>query len=222
MSIDTKMMESIGVATKPKIAEKKNGEFSQADFLKMLTAEMKFQNPMEPQDPSKFVDQLSQMNAIQSTQKMQATFQQMTDAMGSGQALQASGLIGKSVMAPGGSGNLLPGGSLRGQVNLQESTPSMRAIITDGAGQTVRVMNLGSHSAGAANFVWDGQKSDGAQASPGIYHVKVDAMVNGEMTSQDVRLAKLVDSVSIDAKKGVALNLHNGDRVSLKDVSEIF
>lgn len=222
MSYDATIASAAGVSTQPtSTAPKKSGTLQQADFLKMLVAQMKFQNPMEPTDPSKFMEQMSQMTMVQGISDMQATFKGMAESMNAGQAFQASGLIGREVLVPGDTGNLLPGGSIRGQVDLQESTSALRVSVTDKSGRVVKVMELGSQKAGKADFTWDGKLDDGTQAAAGTYKIKVEAMSEGSMKAQDATLSGKVESVNIDSK-GVALNLQDGRQFGLKDIKEIF
>lgn len=222
MNYDATIANSAGVSTQPVGATaKKKGELDQADFLKMLVAQMKFQNPMEPQDPSKFMDQMSQMSMIQGMQKMQDTFKGMTNTLVANQALQATSLIGRTVLVPSDTGNLLPGGDIRGQVDLQQSTAALQVKVSDASGNVVKVMDLGTHPDGAVDFTWNGTLDDGTKAPTGEYKFAVDAMVEDKMTAQDIHLSALVDSVNID-KQGVALNLRDGRQFGLNDVSKIF
>lgn len=222
MSYDASIASAAGVATQAtSTAAKKSGKLEQADFLKMLVAQMKFQNPMEPTDPSKFMEQMSQMTMIQGISDMQTTFKGLAESMSAGQAFQASSLIGRDVLVPGETGNLLPGGSIRGQVDLQESTTALRVSITDKSGRVVKVMELGSQKAGKADFSWDGKLDDGTKAAAGAYKVKVEAMTEGSMKVQEANLSATVESVNIDSK-GVALNLQDGRQFGLKDIKEIF
>lgn len=227
MSYDPKIASSIGIATQNtgtstgSTAKKSPGQLDQSDFLKMLVAEMQFQNPMQPQDPSKYLEQISQMSMIQGMQDMQSTFSNMVNTMGSSQIMQASSLIGLSVMAPGNTGNLLPGKSIDGQVVLPQSTDSLQIKISDASGQVVKVMNMGSQVSGTVDFSWNGVMDNGAQAPAGAYSIKATSMVDGKPAAQDTRVAAVVDSVNLD-KSGVALNLQDGRQIGMKDVSTIF
>jgi flagellar basal-body rod modification protein FlgD len=63
-------------------------------FLKLLVAQLKYQNPMEPVDSSQFMAQTAQFTMVE---KLQALATQ-TDALVAGEASQrAAGLLGRQV-----------------------------------------------------------------------------------------------------------------------------
>lgn len=64
------------------------------DFLKLLTTELRNQDPMQPMDDTQSVAQLAQFSALSSTQELNSSFQNFQSNFG---VMQASGLIGKSV-----------------------------------------------------------------------------------------------------------------------------
>lgn len=222
MSFDSKIAETAGlIKPKANTPEKKSNQLNQDDFLKMIIAQMKYQNPLEPQDAGKYMDQMTQMSSMQGMQDMQASFKNMVDSMGSGQIMQASSLVGRSVMVPGTSGNYLPGSPLRGEIVLPKAVSSLKVEISDASGKVVKTMNLGEQKEGAADISWDGDRDDGTQAKAGFYSVKATATVEGKPVSQEVRMSAAVSSVNV-GKTGVALNLQDGRQFSLNDVSEIF
>ncbi|HEU5447912.1 MAG TPA: flagellar hook capping FlgD N-terminal domain-containing protein, partial [Acidimicrobiia bacterium] len=63
-------------------------------FLKLLVAQLKYQNPMEPVDSSQFMAQTAQFTMVEKLQAMAA----QTDALVAGEASQrAAGLLGHQV-----------------------------------------------------------------------------------------------------------------------------
>ena len=63
-------------------------------FLKLLVAQLKFQNPMEPADSSQFMAQTAQFTMVEKLQAMAAQI----DALVAGEASQrAAGLLGRQV-----------------------------------------------------------------------------------------------------------------------------
>jgi flagellar basal-body rod modification protein FlgD len=63
-------------------------------FLKLLVAQLKYQNPMDPVDSSQFMAQTAQFTMVEKLQAMAA----QTDALVAGEASQrAAGLLGRQV-----------------------------------------------------------------------------------------------------------------------------
>lgn len=67
---------------------------SKVDFLTLLSAQLKYQDPMAPTDQEAFIGQLSQMTMVESIQEMKASFTQMLKLQ---EISQTVNLIGKTV-----------------------------------------------------------------------------------------------------------------------------
>lgn len=68
-------------------------------FMKLLLAQLKHQDPLNPMKDQEFMAQLAQMNTLSEIQKLNANIESMTRA----QAIsQGAGLIGKAVQATSG------------------------------------------------------------------------------------------------------------------------
>lgn len=65
-------------------------------FLRLLVAQMRYQNPMSPSDPSAMLEQTTQLRQVETLNQVARTQQQM---LGMHQASMASGLVGKTVTA---------------------------------------------------------------------------------------------------------------------------
>lgn len=75
-------------------------------FLKLLVTELQNQDPMEPTDSSKILDQLSSIRSIQSNDKLSDTLSSVT----TGQSLStASSLIGKTISGLNSDGDKVSG-----------------------------------------------------------------------------------------------------------------
>ncbi|WP_277395290.1 flagellar hook capping FlgD N-terminal domain-containing protein, partial [Pseudomonas viridiflava] len=70
-------------------------------FLQLLVTQLKNQNPLDPQDNSAFVAQLAQFSSLEGITTLNDTVSGIAGNYNSSQALQASSLVGRSVIAPG-------------------------------------------------------------------------------------------------------------------------
>ncbi len=77
-------------------------QLGQNDFLKLLVAQLQYQNPMQPVDSSQFMAQTAQFSMVEKLTDM-AT---QTDALVAGEAAQrAAGLLGRQVTWNDAAGN---------------------------------------------------------------------------------------------------------------------
>ena len=81
-----------------------NMQINQADFLQLITAQMKDQNPLSPSDPTQFVTQLEGMSQVSAMQSMQTSMQASS-------IMNGTTLIGRSILAPGTQVTLATGGA---------------------------------------------------------------------------------------------------------------
>ena len=70
-------------------------------FLKLLVAQLKYQNPLEPTDSAAFMAQTAQFTVVE---KLDALAKNNAELLSTNRALSASSLIGQSVVAPGPDG----------------------------------------------------------------------------------------------------------------------
>lgn len=191
-------------------------------FLQLLVTQLQNQNPLDPQDNSEFVAQLAQFSSLESMQTLNDTVGTLLGNYTSTQALQASSLVGRTVIAEGDSATIEAGTGLSGQVDLTSSTSSMTVTVYDADGNIVKNIDLGDQSTGTINFTWDGTDNGGVAAAAGTYTFKAEATVDGTAVAQTTYLPSVVSSVTVGSTAGAfTLNLTNGESVALSDVKTI-
>jgi flagellar basal-body rod modification protein FlgD len=79
------------------------GQFDGEAFLKLLVAQLRFQNPMAPSDPTAMLQQTAQFSQVETLQRVAASQQQL---LGLAHATVASGMIGKEVTAETSAGTV--------------------------------------------------------------------------------------------------------------------
>ncbi len=147
----------------------------QNQFLNMLVAQLKNQDPTNPMDNSQLTTQLAQINTLSGIEKLNTTLGSISGQISSSQSLQSATLIGHGVMVHGsqvlvGSGTTTPFG-----VELSTASTATTATIKDASGATVRTIDLGALTAGVHTFSWDGTLTDGSTAPDGKYTVSLAA-----------------------------------------------
>lgn len=75
-------------------------------FLKLLVAQMKYQDPMNPTDSSEFLSQSAQFTSLE---KMTTTAEEVTQLVGLQTAFGASTLVGRTVTYPAADGTSTSG-----------------------------------------------------------------------------------------------------------------
>lgn len=221
---DNPLIDKYSIQDRTRLENEKRTTLGQEDFLKLMTTQLQNQDPMKPMENGEFLGQMAQFSTVAGQQEMQQSIDKLTSSLISGQALQASSLVGRLVMVPGGQGYLPQGEGDRffGSVEVESSTPNVSVDIMTKAGQLVKTISLGSQNEGAARFSWDGTDFQGNNMPPGEYVVKARAQVDGEEQALKTFMVAPVDSVTLgrDGTKTV-LNVAGIGSMGIDKVREI-
>ena len=203
-----------GAATKSATQE------SEDRFLKLLVTQMKNQDPLNPLDNAQVTSQMAQLSTVSGIEKLNATLQAMSSSFMSSQSLQAAGMIGHSVLAPGSS-LLLQNGAAVGGFELKQPVDHAIVTIKGAAGNTLHSMDLGAQQAGVVMFQWDGVTDSGANAANGAYAFEVSATQGGQSVAAERLALGMVGSVSLGSS-GVTLNTDVLGSLDVTTVKQIF
>ncbi len=207
---------------RPRGSDSNDNELGQEDFFTLMVAQLRNQDPTSPQDGAEFLTQIAQFGTVNGIQELENSFAQLAGAINGNQALAASSLIGRDVLLPGGFGHLSEGEVLSGQVDLPQSTSSVRIEIKDENNRLVRVLNLGQQDAGGNEFTWDGLDSNGDPAPTGRYNITAEAVYGDENFAVEVLVAGRVESVSLGGFAGqTVVSVAGLGPVGLSDVRGI-
>ncbi|MCP1118752.1 flagellar hook assembly protein FlgD [Robbsia andropogonis] len=199
----------------------KTGEDLQNTFMRLLVTEMKNQDPTNPMDSSQMTSQLAQINTVSGIAGLNATMTSLAKQLNAGQQVQASNLIGKSVIANGHDIALEKGKASAFGVNLDAAAKDVQVKISDETGKVVRSMKVSGEQSGVNTLSWDGKNDQGIALPDGKYSFKVSA-TNGDdpVSAQALSQAK-VESVIAQPNGSAGLKLNNGGTTSLSSVSQI-
>lgn len=193
---------------------------AQDRFLKLLTTQLKNQDPLNPMDNAQMTSQLAQISTVDGIEKLNATLSQLLSSSADSEALQAAALVGHQVIIAGNGLNLTDAGAVGG-VELAANADQVAVTIKDANGIVMNTLNLGKLDAGVHNFVWDGKTDTGVQAANGNYSISVAATQGANnVTATALQLAG-VQNIN-RSSLGVSLNLGALGLVTLNDIKQIF
>jgi flagellar basal-body rod modification protein FlgD len=196
-------------------------ELGKNEFMELMIAQLKNQNPLEPQDNGQFISQLAQFSSLEEMQKLSGSVDDVVSQFRSTQALQASAMVGRTVLAPSNFGVLGASGQISGNVEVPATTAGLRVSIENGAGERVRQLDLGGQSAGVVGFNWDGKDGNGNSLPPGSYRIAAEASYPDGQQQLGTMVSANVDSVSLGQGGSVTLNLAGMGSIALSDVQQI-
>ncbi len=174
-------------------------------FMKLLVAQMKNQDPLNPMDNAQMTSQIAQINMVGGIEKLNGTVESLLKGFQTLQAQSAAQLPGRDVLVAGKAVSLA-GGTAQGGVQLAAAADAVNVDIVDAAGITVRTLQLGASPAGVRGFTWDGIRNDGKTASDGTYTLRVTATAGGKAVDATALAAARVQAVSTGSD-GVQVDL---------------
>ena len=202
-------------------ATKGKDKLGQDEFLKLMLAQLKNQDPMKAMDPSQFLGQLAQFSTVTGIQEMQGSITTLTDSMRASQVLDGATMVGRNVLVDQSDVNLGATDSINGAIDIPSGTSAAQLNVLDSAGQLVRRIPLSTNT-GLNDFSWDGTDDLGQRVSAGEYSLEVVATVGGEAQSLTPLVATPVSSVTIDPKgAGLVLNTSALGSVPLTQVRRV-
>lgn len=194
----------------------------QKDFLRLMVAQVKNQDPMQPQANGEFLSQLAQFSTNDGVTKMQESLQQMASSLQSNQALQASALVGRKVLV--GSDHLSLGteGEVNTAIDIPPGLSNLTASVYSESGELIKTIPLGQPTPGFFQFGWDGMGQNNQRSPAGNYKISVRGTYGGQEVSLKTMTSANVDSVSLGQNgEGLKLNVAGIGSVSLDQVRQI-
>lgn len=198
-----------------------NKELGQDEFLELMTAQLKNQDPMEPMDNGEFLGQMAQFSTVSGIEKMQIALDNLSATYASSQTLQSTQLVGQEVLIESDTMELTDSGETSGAFDLEVGSGNVIVNIADQSGTVVRQIDMGAIDAGRHTFSWNGMDNRGTPMPAGTYTANVSVQQGDEFTAASVLSSRIIESVEFGAGGQSTLNTKQGDVLTLADIRQI-
>ncbi|UXC89846.1 flagellar hook capping protein [Sphingobium sp. RSMS] len=149
-------------------------EMGQADFLRLLTAQMQTQDPFEPVDNAQMVAQMATITNSSGIAEMNQTLKNLASQLTGSRLGDAASWIGKSMLVQSNIAAPDAAGQYMGQVSFADATSGASVDLIDGNGNVVKTIELGDQPKGDINFYWDGKDEAGNTIATDALKIKVN------------------------------------------------
>lgn len=200
---------SLGDASKAATGKQSLGKDA---FLQLLVTQLKNQNPLSPQDNGAFVAQLAQFSSLEGINTLNDSVNAISSNFSSSQALQASSLVGRSIIIQTDKAMVDTSKSMTCSVDVKTATGNVTIKVTDKDGNLVRTIEMGAQAVGSQSFIWDGKNDKGEVAPAGTYTFNATTKNDkGDAVALTTSLPATVTSVTLSKTGGeMLLNLAGG------------
>ncbi len=192
------------------------------DFLQLLVAQLKNQDPLNPQQNYEYVAQLAQFSTLEQTTTINDNLNSLILQSRGMSNAQVSTMLGSQATVAGavitldGKGM---GTTLAFTLGERSTTTTVR--IQDASGNTVRTLDVGPTSQGTVSLRWDGKSDAGLLQPSGSYRVSVTAKdAEGATVNVEQQTTGTVESISYDEGYPV-LHLDNGVSAPVSDLIQV-
>ncbi|WP_315443523.1 flagellar hook assembly protein FlgD [Sphingomonas alpina] len=193
----------------------------QSDFLKLMTAQLKNQDPFSPVDNTQMVAQMAQFSSVAGISEMNTTLKAISDKLAGTSKSDALAFVGRTVLTEGNVAFGRTAGGIAGAVELDGDATNVNVSIQDANGQVLKTLQLGAQSKGTVNYDWDGKTEAGVDAGAGPFKVVVSAAKdNVAVTSRSLVWAP-VAAVSMPSSGNPILTLPGIGQVPITAVRQI-
>lgn len=202
-------------ATKYAKTEQSSDEM-RTDFLKMLTAQLEYQDPLEPLENTEFTAQMAQFSALGEQQKSNELLQNLVNQLSTSGINQAVSYIGRQVLLEGNKAQVTEGqGDLRFELS---DAATVKVNIFDENGSMVKTIEPKRYKNGEQNVALN-SPGDDIVLPDGTYSFKLEAMDAPESLIMETLEYGMVTGVT-NSNSGVKLDV-NGRDIDVADIRRV-
>jgi flagellar basal-body rod modification protein FlgD len=166
-------------------------------FLKLLTAQLQFQDPLEPMDNNQFTQQLVSFTGVEQSINTNKNLETLIANTQANNLSASLGYLGRDVEVNSATQTLGDEGGLTWRVNLPTASDKVKAEVVDRNGVVVFDLS-GRLEAGDSSFLWDGLNRNGNRALPGDYTLRIDAKTASDAAiTAGISYSGLVNSINV-------------------------
>lgn len=171
--------------TKKDTVPSKNSQESlgQASFLKLMTAQLKFQDPFKPVDNQAMVGQMAQFSQVAGISEMNASLKAIAGSFGTSRLAEAANFIGRSVLQDGDIAHSDANGRYGGEFTLNAPAKNVSLEWLDSNGKVVHTQPMGDVPAGKIPFELISEDDAGNPVNIGPLKVRVTGAAVGTMST---------------------------------------
>jgi flagellar basal-body rod modification protein FlgD len=189
----TSTTSDVTVASSPASSAAADATITSDRFLKLLVAQMKNQDPLNPMDNAQVTSQMAQINTVTGIDKLNSTVAGLSAQFMQMQAMQGASLVGHDVIVPGNKLDVDATTAVgQGGFEIQTPADAVKVEILAPSGAVVQTLNLGAQGAGMHSFDWP---AGTATDSSGLTF-RVTATAGGVAIASTALMRDRVDAVT--------------------------
>ena len=150
------ILDKLGInsSDEKKNIKKDSSVLGQAEFLKLMTAQLQNQDPFSPMDNGDFIAQMAQFSTVTGITEINNNLTNLGERLEPNRIATAASFLGTSVLVPGQTVSPDDNGEIHGVIDLPSSSNNVGLSISNTNGEIVHTIDLGSQKKGLIGFSW--------------------------------------------------------------------
>ena len=191
-----------------------NAKMKNEDFLKVLLADLAWQDPLNAKDISDFISNTVKLRQMEVLNDFQKTVDLLKKANEANSLLYASNLIGKKIFYEGNY-TYVENGKSRVKFKLEDNADFVKVTVLDKDGKVVESESF-SNLEGGKEYPFE---IDNPDLQDGYYTVYIEAQKGKQTVKATLISEGYVESV-LKSKDGIKVLVHN-DEIDLNSIVQI-
>jgi flagellar basal-body rod modification protein FlgD len=218
MAIDTSPL--VKAPTYTAATANPKGILGQDAFMKLLVAELKAQDPMDPMKSREMVGQLADLSEVEKLTGIDDKMTTLQNITASSSGISNAGLIGRRIEADTKNLTLGDAGGSSALYSLSDNASTVTVKVRDSSGTVVKNLDMGGKNLGPQTLKWDGTNDRGDRAPSGLYSFEITAKnAVGHPVVATTKVSGLVTKVTYE--NGTPEVVVGNSNVPLGDVTSI-
>ncbi|WP_457634769.1 flagellar hook assembly protein FlgD [Persephonella sp.] len=191
-----------------------NSKMENEDFLKVLLADLAWQDPLDAKDISEFINNTVKLRQMEVLNDFQETVKMLEEASEVNSLLYASNLIGKKVYYEG-IYTYVENGKSQVKFKLEDSADIVKVTVMDQNGNVVEEETF-SNLEGNKEYPFE---IDNPSLTDGYYTVYIEAK-KGEETVKATLISEGIAESVLRSSEGIKIIIHNNE-INLNSIVQI-
>jgi len=193
----------------------------QKNFLSLLIAQIKNQDPTDPIKNTELTSQLAQINTATGIERLNGTVGKFSNKINQSQNIQVSSLIGHHVMIPSSQIVHTQNIDTKFGIELISDATKVNITIMDETGRIVHTKEIQNLKSGIHDFIWNGEGFNEKNMKTGKYSIDIVAKNKGKDVPVQVLREVLVNSIIMSSSIDPIIDLGVMGTTTLSQVRKI-
>jgi flagellar basal-body rod modification protein FlgD len=182
----------------------------QSDFLTLMLAQLKNQDPLQPMENGEFLAQLAQFSTVGGIEKVNDTLASLGEGMRDFRIATAANLLGHEVLVPGNIARAGADGTINGVVELAQDASSVVVSYSNAnSGELLHSETYANQSAGLMGFSWANLPQGMAEARTPVRITVSATTATGTAQVGPSVFAKVLSATSGSGGSEMTLNIED-------------